>query len=74
MQNFEKEFNEHIRKIKNSKKIVVVEGKKDNLALVRLGIRNVIELSKKPLFEVIGHIAEKNKDCIILTDLDKKGR
>ena len=70
----EKEFSEHIDKIRNSKSLVVVEGKKDKKALQDLGIKNIIELSKKPLFEIIESISINNKNCIILTDLDKKGK
>lgn len=70
----EMEFSGHINKIKNSKILVIVEGKKDRKALESLGIKNIVELSKKPLFEIIENISISNKDCIILTDLDKKGK
>ena len=70
----EKEFSEHIDKIKISKTLVIVEGKKDKKALQNLGIRNIIELNKKPLFEIIENVSIKNKNCVILTDLDKKGK
>ena len=63
-----------IEKIKSSEILVIVEGKKDREALQKLGIGNIVELSKKPLFQVIEDVASKNKDCIILTDLDAKGR
>ena len=70
----EKEFSDYIEKIKNSKILVIVEGKKDKKALQSLGIKNIIELNKRPLFEIIDYISSNNKDCIILTDLDKKGK
>ncbi|MBI2208105.1 toprim domain-containing protein [Candidatus Woesearchaeota archaeon] len=70
----EKEFLDNIEKIRHSGSIVIVEGKKDKKALGKLGVKNIIELNKKPLFEIIEDIAGKNKNCIILTDLDKKGR
>ena len=54
--------------------MVIVEGKKDTKALQELGIKNIIELSKKSLFDIIEKVSSKNKDCIILTDLDKKGK
>lgn len=72
--NIEKEFLSNIEKIRHSGSIIVVEGKKDKKALGKLGIKNIIELNKKPLFEIIEDIAGKNKNCVILTDLDKKGR
>ncbi len=70
----DKEFSEHIDKIKNSKTLIIVEGKKDKKALQCLGIKNIIELNKKPIFQVIESVSSKNKSCIILTDLDKKGK
>ena len=74
MNNLDIEFSEHIDKIKQSETIVIVEGKKDKIALQRFGIKNIIELNKKPIFEIIENISSKNKDCIILTDLDKQGK
>ncbi|MBI2651256.1 toprim domain-containing protein [Candidatus Woesearchaeota archaeon] len=70
----EKEFLDIIEKIKQSKAVVIVEGKKDKKALNNLGISNIIELSKKPLFQIVEEIAKSNKECIILTDSDKKGK
>ena len=63
-----------LKKLKNSSKIIIVEGKKDKEALKKLGIKNIIELSKKPLFQIIEEVADNEKECIILTDLDKKGK
>jgi 5S rRNA maturation endonuclease (ribonuclease M5) len=74
MKYFEEEFIEQVDKIKKSGILVIVEGKKDKKALESFGVTNIITLSKKPLFEVIEEISSKNKDCIILTDLDKTGK
>lgn len=68
------EFKKHIDKIKSSNILVIVEGKKDRSALEKLGIINIVELSKKPLFQIVEEIAGSNDECIILTDLDKKGK
>lgn len=68
------EFNILIEKIKDSNILIIVEGKKDKIALEKLGISNVIELNKKPLFQIVEEIADFNDECIILTDLDKKGK
>ena len=68
------EFIKHIEKIKNSNTIVIVEGKKDRAALNKFGITNIIELTKKPLFQIVEEVADSNEECIILTDLDKKGK
>ena len=63
-----------IEKLKESNKLIIVEGKKDRIALESFGISNIIELSKDPIFSIIEKISESNDDCIILTDLDRKGR
>lgn len=68
------EFYNFIEKIKNSGTLVVVEGKKDKIALQKLGISNIMELNKKPLFQIVENIASSNEECLILTDLDKKGK
>lgn len=68
------EFNNLIDKIKNSNILVIVEGKKDRAALQKLGINNIIELNKKSLFQIVEDITNSNDECIILTDLDKKGK
>ena len=69
-----KDFHLQLKILKESSKIIVVEGKKDKAALTKLGIKNIIELSKKPLFQIIEEVADNEKECIILTDLDKKGK
>lgn len=74
MQNQIEELENFIEKIKSSEVLIIVEGKKDRAALEKFGITNIVELSKKPLFQVVEEIASSNEECIILTDLDKKGR
>lgn len=71
-----KSIEQFIEKMKESGKLIIVEGKKDGAAMQKLGIYkgNIIELSKKPIYAVIEDIAEKAEECIILTDLDRKGR
>lgn len=68
------EFNILIEKIKDSNILIIVEGKKDKIALEKLGINNIIELNKKPLFQIVEEIADSNDECMILTDLDKEGK
>ena len=73
--NQEKEkFQEHIEKIKKSNILVIVEGKKDRAALSNFGITNIVELTRKPLYQIVEEISDSNNECIILTDLDKKGK
>lgn len=74
MKNFEKEFLGYTDKIKRDNTLIIVEGKKDRKALQNFGIKNIIELNKKPLFEIIEYISNNNEKCIILTDLDKQGK
>ncbi len=63
---------EQINELK--KKIIIVEGKKDKKALEELGLKNIITLSKKPIYKIIEEIAEKAKEVVILTDLDNEGK
>lgn len=63
---------EQINKLKQIKKQVIVEGKKDQKALREFGI-NSISLTK-PLYEIVELVSKKHKECIILTDLDKQGK
>jgi len=72
--NDKEELLEWIDKIKESDKIVIVEGREDKAALRRLGITKVVQLNKRPLYKVVEELIEKNKEVIILTDLDKKGK
>ena len=74
MNKIKEEFQEIIEKIINSNILIIVEGKKDKIALEKLGIKNISTLSKKPLYQVVEEIANENEECIILTDLDKKGK
>jgi 5S rRNA maturation endonuclease (ribonuclease M5) len=63
-----------LNKLRDSKKLVIVEGEKDKEALQKLGIKNVVAISRKPLFEFIEEISNKYTEVIILTDLDSEGR
>ena len=74
MNKLNNEFSEHINKIKQSNQLIIVEGKKDRAALEKFGIKNIIELNKKPIFEIIENISDNNEKCIILTDLDRQGK
>ena len=74
VEEIKEEFQELVDKAINSDILVIVEGKKDRNALNNIGIKNIIELSKKPLFKIVEEISDSNGECIILTDLDKKGK
>jgi len=68
------EIKHFIDKIISSNILVIVEGKKDKIALQKLGLNNIIELNKKPIFQIVEDVTNSNDECIILTDLDKKGK
>lgn len=70
-----KEFDEFLEKLKkdSKKKIIIVEGRKDKKALEGFKIKNIIIL-RKPLYLIVEYVVKSEKDCIILTDLDKKGK
>ncbi len=53
---------------------IVVEGPNDRSALEAFGIRDIVTLSKYPLYKVVDDITERAKRVIILTDLDKEGK
>lgn len=56
------------------KKPIVVEGKKDQEALAKFGIKTgTIHKTNRALSEVIEDLTAK-KECILLVDLDKAGR
>lgn len=61
-----------LKKLRNSKKLIIVEGKKDKITLKRLGIKDVISISRKPLYSFIESV--NVKEVIILTDLDRTGK
>lgn len=60
--------------MRSSGTLIIVEGKKDKASLERLGLSNIITLSKKPLFSIIEDPSKSSKECAMLTDLDKKGK
>ena len=69
------EFEEFLEKLQkaSTQNIVLVEGMKDKRALASLGIKNIMTL-KKPMYAVVEDIISSGKGCILLTDLDKKGK
>ena len=59
--------------IKMRNVLVVVEGLKDKRALFKLGITNVMVLSK-PLYAVVEEIESLAKEVVLLVDLDAEGK
>lgn len=65
---------EWIESLRDSNKLILVEGKKDKQKLEMLGLKNIITISNKPLYKTIENISEVCKEVVILTDLDHEGR
>ncbi|NIO22445.1 MAG: toprim domain-containing protein [Candidatus Aenigmarchaeota archaeon] len=65
------ELNELLKELKD--KLLIVEGKNDKKALKSLGLKNIIAIDGRPLYEVVENI-NTTKEIVILTDFDKKGR
>lgn len=63
---------EWLENLRNSKKLIIVEGKKDKTALEKLGITNVVVILRKPLYSFIESIDAE--EVVILTDLDPEGK
>lgn len=66
-------LDKHIRSLITENVLIIVEGVKDKKALNSFGITNIITLNR-PLFSVVENVAEKTKECAVLTDLDKEGK
>ena len=59
-----------IQDLRNFQGKIIVEGKKDKKALELLGATNIVTIDK-PLYKIIEAI---DRECIVLTDLDKHGK
>ena len=70
----EDEINKWVKKLRDSKLPIIVEGQNDKKTLEHLGIKSEIFTLKKPLFSLIEEIAARHKKVVILTDFDKKGK
>lgn len=65
---------EFLAKLREEEKPIIVEGKKDRASLKKCGISNVFVLYHAPIYKIVESIAKRGEGCIILTDLDKKGK
>ena len=74
------EIEEMIEKIKQEieedRLIILVEGKKDKAALEHLGLRQIIILNGKDIWNRLEALSEehKGKEILIFTDFDKEGK
>ena len=62
-----------LKDLKESGKLIIVEGVKDKRALENFDVKNIITLNK-PLYKLAEDIYETKKEVVILTDLDKEGK
>jgi len=77
----DKEFKElhdeiikEISRLKKNNIAIIVEGQNDCSALESFGLRNIYELNKKPIYYVVEQVISREKQCVILTDLDSEGK
>ena len=72
--NNETEIEEFLSRLGRTEKAVVVEGRKDKVALEALGVRKVLCLNHRPVYKVAEEVAAGNRKVVILTDLDREGK
>lgn len=70
------ELIKEIERVKNNNLLIIVEGKKDKIALEKIGFNNISVLNEngKSILVRIEEIAKRKEECVILTDFDKKGK
>ena len=68
------ELLEEIEKAKERECLVVVEGKNDKAAFLELGFKEVFAIDKMALYRVVEEVMKREKEVIIMTDLDKEGK
>lgn len=69
------ELIKEIEKTKRNNSLIIVEGKKDKIALEEIGLKNIFVLNEdgKSLLIRVEEIAKRKEECVILTDFDKGG-
>jgi len=67
-------FLELIKELKEC--VVIVEGKRDENALRKWGIKHIITISGKPLSRIVISLfnSDIKKEVVILTDFDREGK
>ena len=66
----------HLGELKQRQVVCLVEGKKDQEALLSFGIENIIAINSRPFHQIIDEILNSYSrySVAILTDLDQEGR
>ena len=64
-----------LEKLKESDKLIIVEGKKDEAALIKIGIleERIVRITK-PAYAIAEDLAPLKREVIILTDRDTEGK
>ena len=70
------EFKQLTQRMLDSDAAIIVEGKKDKVALEKLGIpgSRITALDQRPIFVVAEAVASGYREVAILTDLDSEGK
>jgi 5S rRNA maturation endonuclease (ribonuclease M5) len=69
------DLNAWLDRLKESEKLIIVEGFRDRNALAKLGIDKIrIFVLNMPIFALTELVASRTKKVIILTDLDAQGK
>ncbi len=68
----EEQLDEVIKDLED--KLVIVEGKMDKKALKTLGLKDIIAIDGMPFYMVAEIASDTEKEIVILTDFDSKGR
>ncbi len=64
-------LNKEIEEAENS--VFVVEGIRDKRVLAEIGFKNILDISGKPLYDVVQNISEHFNSVTILSDFDEEG-
>lgn len=67
----EDELENTLKELKD--KLIIVEGKRDEKALKSLGLKDIIAINGRPLYEVAEIALRGKKEIVILTDFDRRG-
>jgi 5S rRNA maturation endonuclease (ribonuclease M5) len=67
---------ELLEELKQDNILIIVEGANDKKALEFFGLRNIKTLANRTLYRVVEEVeaTHKDKEVVILTDLDKEGK
>lgn len=65
---------EWVALLRQTEKLIIVEGRKDKEALAAYGVPGVVTIAQKSFYAAVEGIAAAAREVIILTDLDREGK